>query len=122
MLAQHLGWPQATFISSLKLSDDKSTAEVTREVDGGLETDKMPLPLVATADLRLNEPRYASLPGIMKARKKPLEEIDASSLGVDLEPRIVIKSMSPPPERKAGRLVESVDELLTALKNEAKVL
>ncbi len=122
MLAQLLGWPQATFISELKLSDDASSADVVREVDGGLESDRIPLPAVITADLRLNEPRYASLPGIMKARKKPLEEIEASSLGVDMAPRIVIKSMSPPPERQAGRTVESVDELVDALRNEAKVL
>lgn len=122
MLAQLLGWPQATFISVLKMADDGASAEVTREVDGGLEVDCVKLPAVITADLRLNEPRYASLPGIMKARKKPLEEIDAASLGVDLQPRIVIKSMAPPPERKAGRIVESVDDLVNALRNEAKVL
>jgi len=122
MLAQLLGWPQATFISVLKMADDGASAEVTREVDGGLEVDRVKLPAVITADLRLNEPRYASLPGIMKARKKPLEEIDAASLGVDLQPRIVIKSMAPPPERKAGRIVESVDDLVNALRNEAKVL
>jgi electron transfer flavoprotein beta subunit len=82
----------------------------------------MPLPAVITADLRLNEPRYASLPGIMKARKKPLEQIDAASLGVDLTPRTILKKLSPPPARKAGRKVESVDELIQALRSEAKVL
>jgi len=122
MLAQLLGWPQATFISVLTLADDGASAEVTREVDGGMEVDRVALPAVITADLRLNEPRYASLPGIMKARKKPLEEIDGASLGVDLQPRIVIKSMAAPPERQAGRIVESVDELVNALRNEAKVL
>ncbi|RMD84081.1 MAG: electron transfer flavoprotein subunit beta/FixA family protein [Candidatus Dadabacteria bacterium] len=122
LLAQLLGWPQATFISKLTLADGNASAECVREVDGGLETVRIPLPAVVTADLRLNEPRYASLPGIMKARKKPLEQIDAASLGVDLTPRLRIKSMAPPPERAAGRIVESVDELVAALQNEAKVL
>ncbi len=122
LLAQILGWPQATFISKLDLADGNVSAECVREVDGGLETVKIPLPAVITADLRLNEPRYASLPGIMKARKKPLEEIDAGSLGADLTPRMVVKSMAPPPEREGGRIVESVDELVGALQNEAKVL
>ncbi|RMF24811.1 MAG: electron transfer flavoprotein subunit beta/FixA family protein [Deltaproteobacteria bacterium] len=122
LLAQILGWPQATFISKLELADGNASATCVREVDGGLETVKIPLPAVVTADLRLNEPRYASLPGIMKARKKPLEEIDAASLGADLTPRLVVKSMAPPPERQGGRIVESVDELVTALQNEAKVL
>ncbi len=122
MTAQLLGWPQATFISELKIADDKSSAECTREVDGGMETISVPLPALITADLRLNEPRYASLPGIMKARKKPLEQIEAASLGVDTTPKIVIKSMAPPPAREAGRIVESVDELVTALQSEAKVL
>jgi electron transfer flavoprotein beta subunit len=121
LLAELLAWPQATFISELKLLDG-NTAQCVREVDGGLETVKLPLPAVITADLRLNEPRYASLPGIMKARKKPLEEIDAGSLGVDLKPRLTVKSLSPPAARKAGRKVESVDELLQVLQREAKVL
>ncbi len=120
LLAELLGWPQATFISKLDL--ENGSALCVREVDGGLETVRIKLPAVVTADLRLNEPRYASLPGIMKARKKPLEEIDIGSLGVDTTPRLVVKSMSPPPERKGGRIVESVDELIAALKNEAKVL
>ncbi len=120
MLAQLLGWPQACFISELELDGDK--AKCVREVDGGLETVRFTLPAVITADLRLNEPRYASLPGIMKSRKKPLEEIPASELGVELSPKIVIKAMSPPPERQAGRMVESVDELIEVLQNEAKVL
>jgi len=122
MLAELLGWPQATFISKLELLDGNAAAQCVREVDGGLETVKLPLPAVITADLRLNEPRYASLPGIMKARKKPLEEIDAASLGVDLEPRLTIKSLSPPAARTAGRKVESVDELIHVLQREAKVL
>jgi electron transfer flavoprotein beta subunit len=120
MLAQLLGWPQATFISKLEISGNAASA--VREVDGGLETVKFPIPAVVTADLRLNEPRYASLPGIMKARKKPLEEIDAASLGADLTPRLRIKKLSPPPARKGGRKVESVDELIKVLKTEAKVL
>jgi electron transfer flavoprotein beta subunit len=120
MLAQLLGWPQATFISKLTLAGDKATA--IREVDGGLETIEIPLPAIITNDLRLNEPRYASLPGIMKARKKPLEEIDAGSLGVDLAPRIRIKKVTPPAARSAGRKVESVDELIKVLQTEAKVL
>jgi electron transfer flavoprotein beta subunit len=122
LLAQLLGWPQATFISKLTLEDGNKTATCVREIDGGLQTISMPLPAVITADLRLNEPRYASLPGIMKARKKPLEQIDAASLGVDLTPRTILKKLSPPPARKAGRKVESVDELIQALRSEAKVL
>jgi len=122
MLAELLSWPQATFISELELLDGNAAAKCVREIDGGLETVKVSLPAIITADLRLNEPRYASLPGIMKARKKPLEEIDAASLGVDLTPKLTVKSLAPPPERVGGRLVESVDELLTALQTEAKVL
>ena len=120
MLAQTLGWPQATFISKLELQGDK--VQCVREIDGGLETVSMPLPAVVTADLRLNEPRYASLPGIMKARKKPLEEIDAGALGIDVTPRLTIKKLSPPPARTGGRKVGSVDELIQLLKSEAKVL
>ena len=120
LLAELLGWPQATFISEITF--DGGNATCVREIDGGLETVKCALPAIITADLRLNEPRYASLPGIMKARKKPLEEIDGASLGVDLEPRITIKSIAPPPERQGGRTVESVDELISVLQTEAKVL
>ena len=120
MTAQLLGWPQVTFISKLTLAGDTATA--IREVDGGLETLEVSLPAIITNDLRLNEPRYASLPGIMKARKKPLEEIDAASLGVDLTPRIRVKKMAPPAARSAGRKVESVDELIDVLQTEAKVL
>jgi electron transfer flavoprotein beta subunit len=122
LLAQLLGWPQATFISELTFQDGTAATQCVREIDGGLETVKVKLPAVITADLRLNEPRYASLPGIMKARKKPLEEIDAASLGIDTQPRLTVKSMSPPPARQAGRLVESVDELIKVLQTEAKVL
>jgi len=122
MLAHLLGWPQATFISKLTFAGDKASVECIREVDGGMETIAFALPAIITADLRLNEPRYASLPGIMKARKKPMEEIDAASLGVDLTPRVRIKKMAPPPARTAGRKVESVDELINALQTEAKVM
>jgi electron transfer flavoprotein beta subunit len=120
LLAQLLGWPQATFISEISI--DGGAATCVREIDGGLETVKVSLPAVITADLRLNEPRYASLPGIMKARKKPLEEIDGASLGVDLEPRVTTKSIAPPPERQGGRKVETVDELISVLQTEAKVI
>lgn len=120
LLATRLGLPQASFASKIVLSD--GAAEVTREVDGGLETVKVPLPCVISTDLRLNEPRYAPLPGIMKAKKKPLEEIPIGDLGIDLTPKIKILKMSPPPGREAGRIVESVDELITALKDEAKIL
>jgi len=122
LLAQLLGWPQATFISKLELTDGNKSARCVREIDGGLQTIDVPLPAVITVDLRLNEPRYASLPGIMKARKKPLETIDPASLGVDLTPKITIKALTPPPARKAGRKVESVDELIQALRTEAKVI
>jgi electron transfer flavoprotein beta subunit len=122
LLAQLMGWPQATFISELKLEDGNAAASCVREIDGGLQTIKVTLPAIITADLRLNEPRYASLPGIMKARKKPLEQIEASTLGVDLAPRLSIKTLAPPPERQGGRLVESVDELIKVLQTESKVL
>ncbi len=104
------------------LAGDQKSAKVTREVDGGLETLEVPLPAVVTADLRLNEPRYASLPGIMKARKKELKEIDAASLGVDLAPTLKIKTLAAPPKRQAGRKVASVAELVQVLHTEAKVI
>jgi len=122
LLAQLMGWPQATFISELKLVDGNAAATCVREIDGGLQTIKVSLPAIVTADLRLNEPRYASLPGIMKARKKPLEQIEASTLGVDLTPRLTIKKLTPPAARQGGRLVESVDELIKVLQTESKVL
>ena len=112
--------PQATFASELKISDGK--AEVTREVDGGLQTISINLPAIVTSDLRLNEPRYASLPNIMKAKQKPLESLSAEELGIDLNPRISTVKVSPPPEREAGIIVESIDELVDKLKNEAKVI
>jgi electron transfer flavoprotein beta subunit len=120
MLAEMLGWPQATFASKVELADGKCS--VVREVDGGLETVAFPLPAVITTDLRLNEPRYASLPGIMKARKKPLNEIAADSLGVDLAPKLKIKTLKAPEKRQAGRKVGSVQELVQVLHTEAKVI
>ena len=120
MLAALMNYPQATFASELKIEGEK--AVVTREVDGGLQTIAINLPAVVTSDLRLNEPRYASLPNIMKAKQKPLEVIKSDDLGVDLNPRISKLKVSPPPEREAGIIVESVDQLVEKLKNEAKVI
>jgi electron transfer flavoprotein beta subunit len=120
MIAEMLGWPQATFASKIEIVGEKCT--VVREADGGLETIAFPLPAVITADLRLNEPRYASLPGIMKARKKPLADIAADSLGVDLAPKLKIKTLKAPDKRQAGRKVGSVDELVEVLHTEAKVI
>jgi electron transfer flavoprotein beta subunit len=120
MIAEMLGWPQATFASKIEIVGEKCT--VVREADGGLETLAFPLPAVITADLRLNEPRYASLPGIMKARKKPLADIAADSLGVDLAPKLKIKTLKAPDKRQAGRKVGSVDELVEVLHTEAKVI
>jgi electron transfer flavoprotein beta subunit len=120
MLAEMLGWPQATFASKVEIADGKCT--VVREVDGGLETVGFALPGLITTDLRLNEPRYASLPGIMKARKKELKEMPAASLGVDLTPRLKIKELKAPPKRQAGRKLGSVQELVQVLHSEAKVI
>jgi electron transfer flavoprotein beta subunit len=120
MMAEMLGWPQATFASKIELAEGKCT--VTREVDGGLETIAFPLPAVVTTDLRLNEPRYASLPGIMKARKKELKEIAPESLGIDLAPRLKVKRLTAPPKREAGRKVESAADLVALLHSEAKVI
>ncbi len=122
MLAAILGWPQATFASELVLSDDYQSVDVTREVDGGLETVGFALPGIVTSDLRLNEPRYASLPGIMKARKKEIKEIAAADLGADIEPRLVIRGLEPPAEKQAGQKVETVEELIGLLHDEAKVI
>jgi len=122
MLAALLGWPQACFASKVELASDKTTAKVTREVDGGLETVSIPLPAVITADLRLNEPRYASLPGIMKARKKELKEIPLADLGADAAPKVKIQKLTPPPKRQAGKKVESVEQLMELLHTEAKVI
>ncbi|MCT6855878.1 electron transfer flavoprotein subunit beta/FixA family protein [Bombella pollinis] len=120
MLAAKLGWPQGTFASQIDIADGHAT--VTREVDGGTETLALTLPAVITADLRLNEPRYASLPNIMKARKKPLETLEAASLGVDLTPHLTVVKVAEPPQRTAGIIVETVDELVQKLKTEAKVI
>jgi len=137
-LAERLGWPQATFASKkeslesaeeqrrepgIVLSDDGKEITVVREVDGGLERLALTLPAVATTELRLNKPRFASLPGIIKARKKPLEEIAASSLGgVDLTPRVLVRHLSAPPSRKGGVKVADADELFRKLHEEAKVV
>ena len=120
MLAALLGWPQATFASKLKLSS--GTAQVTREVDGGLETIEITLPAVVTTDLRLNEPRYASLPNIMKAKKKPIDALTPDALGVDPAPRLKILKVDEPPRRHGGRKVGSVAELVDKLMNEARVI
>ncbi len=120
MLAALAGWPQATFASKLMLDGER--AIVTREVDGGLETLSLPLPAVVTVDLRMNEPRYASLPNIMKAKKKPIAEMSAADLGVDLKPRLTVLSVSEPPPRRSGTKVADVAELVDRLKNEANVL
>jgi electron transfer flavoprotein beta subunit len=122
MLAELLGWPQATFASKVELAGDGKSAKVTREVDGGLETLEVPLPAIITADLRLNEPRYASLPGIMKARKKELKEIAVADLGVDVAPKVKIVKLETPPKRSAGRKVETVQELVKLLHDEAKAI
>jgi electron transfer flavoprotein beta subunit len=119
-LAALLGWPQGTFASKLVVADGR--AEVTREIDGGLETVSLALPAVVTTDLRLNEPRYASLPNIMKAKKKPLEIIPAADLGLDLAPRLVTVRVEAPPKREAGVRVATVAALVDKLKNEAKVI
>lgn len=120
MLSALLGWPQATFVSELEI--DGGGAKATREVDGGLQVVKVKTPAVITVDLRLNEPRYASLPNIMGAKKKPLDEKTPEDYGVDVSPRLEIISTVEPEERKAGVIVESVDELITKLKDEAGAL
>jgi electron transfer flavoprotein beta subunit len=119
MLAALLNWPQATFASKLIVAD--GTATVTREIDGGLETIAIALPAVVSTDLRLNEPRYATLPNIMKAKKKPLETMTPEALGVDVAPRLTTLSMTEPPKRAAGVLVADVAELLAKLKNEGVI-
>jgi len=120
MLSALLDWPQATFASKIDVKDGK--LEVTREIDEGLETIEISTPAIVTCDLRLNEPRYASLPNIMKAKKKPIEQLIASELSVDLEPKIQQMKVEEPPKRKAGIKVSSVAELVQKLKNEAKVI
>ena len=120
MLSALLGWPQGAFASKIEIDGD--SASVTREIDGGLQTLKVALPAVMSADLRLNEPRYASLPNIMKAKKKPLDTKEAADYGVDIAPRLEVLSTAEPEARKAGIKVESVAELVDKLKNEAGVL
>ena len=120
MLSALLGWSQATFASEIKINGN--TAEVTREVDGGMQTINVKMPLVATTDLRLNEPRYASLPNIMKAKKKPIDKKTVADLGIDITPRLEVVTTEEPEARKAGVIVSSVEELVDKLKNEAGVL
>lgn len=120
MLAALLGWAQGTFAS--KIEKDGEALKVTREVDGGLETVSLKLPAIVTTDLRLNEPRYASLPNIMKARKKPIETVKPADLGVDVTPRLTVLKVEEPPKRQAGKKVASVQELVEKLRTEAKVI
>jgi electron transfer flavoprotein beta subunit len=120
MLAALLGWPQGTFASRIEIAGD--AAIVTREVDGGIETVRLTLPAVITADLRLNEPRYASLPNIMKARKKPIDVVTPADLGVDVTPRLAVVKVEEPAKRQAGVKVGSVADLVAKLRTEAKVI
>jgi electron transfer flavoprotein beta subunit len=120
MLAALLDWPQATFANRLEI--DEGRARVAREVDGGLETVEIALPAVVTTDLRLNTPRYASLPSIMKAKKKPLEVVKPAELGIDPAPRLATVKVDEPGQRKAGILVKDVAELVEKLRNEAKAI
>jgi electron transfer flavoprotein beta subunit len=120
MLAALLGWPQATFCSKIELGEGEAT--ITREIDGGLQTLKVKAPFIATTDLRLNEPRYASLPNIMKAKKKPIDEKTPADLGVDTTPRLKVLKTSEPAKRQAGVKVGSIAELVSKLKNEAGVI
>jgi electron transfer flavoprotein beta subunit len=120
MLSALLGWSQGTFASKLKVEGEKLM--VTREVDGGLETVSLKLPAVITTDLRLNEPRYASLPNIMKAKKKPIDTMTPEQLGVDVTPRLVTLKVDEPPKRQGGKKVASVAELVDKLRNEARVI
>jgi len=122
ILAGLLGWPQAGSASSLTLDDTKTMVTVAREVDSGIQEVRLPLPAVISADLRLNEPRYATLPNLMKAKKKKMEVIKADTLGVDLAPRLRVLKVEEPPARAGGKKVEDVDELLDKLRTEAKVL
>ncbi|MFQ6023233.1 MAG: electron transfer flavoprotein subunit beta/FixA family protein [Acidiferrobacterales bacterium] len=120
MLSALLGWSQGTFISRLEIGED--TAEVTREVDTGLEKLTLKMPAVVTVDLRLNEPRYPSLPNMMRAKKKPMDQYTPADLGVDVEPRVKILNVKEPPKRNAGVVVSNVAELVDKLKKEAKVI
>ena len=120
MLAALLGWSQATFASKLEINGE--FANVTREIDGGLETVKVTMPCIVTTDLRLNEPRYASLPNIMKAKKKPIDQMTPADLGVDIAPRLTTLKVVEPQKREAGVRVENIEQLVDKLKNEAKVI
>ena len=120
MLAALLGWSQGTFASEIALDGDK--LNVTREIDGGLQTVQLAMPAIVTADLRLNEPRYASLPNIMKAKKKPIDEKTVADFSADAAPRLEIVKVAEPPVREAGVIVENVNELVEKLKNEAGVI
>ena len=122
MLAALLGWPQATFASKVELAADQKSVQVTREVDGGLETVGFTLPGIITADLRLNEPRYASLPGIMKARKKEIKEVAIADFGADVTPRLKVLNLEPPAKKQAGKKLETVQALVDSLHTEAKVI
>ena len=120
MLSAMLNWGQATFASKLEIQDKK--IKVSREIDGGIENIEVNLPAIVTTDLRLNEPRYASLPNIMKAKRKPIDEINVEDLNIDIEPRLEILKVEEPKSREAGIMVKSVDEMIEKLKNEAKVI
>ena len=120
MLSAMLNWGQATFASKLEIQDKK--IKVSREIDGGIENIEVNLPAIVTTDLRLNEPRYASLPNIMKAKRKPIDEIKVENLNIDIEPRLEILKVEEPKSREAGIMVKSVDEMIEKLKNEAKVI
>lgn len=122
MLAALLDWPQATFASKVELAADQKSAQVTREVDGGLETIGFSLPGIITADLRLNEPRYASLPGIMKARKKEIKEVAIASLGAEMTPQLKVQKLEPPAKKQAGKKLETAQALVDSLHTEAKVI
>jgi electron transfer flavoprotein beta subunit len=122
MLAALLGWPQATFVSKIEFLDNKTRARCTRETDGGLEVIAIKLPAIITTDLRLNEPRYVSLPGLLKARRRPIEILTCDELRVAVRPLTSVLSIASPAKRAAGTRVDSVEELITKLRQEAKVL
>ena len=122
MLAALLAWPQATFVSKIEFLDNKMRARCVRETDDGLEVVAIKLPGIITTDLRLNEPRYVSLPGLMKARRKPIEIVTCDQLSVSVRPLTTVLSTESPPKRAAGARVNSVEELIAKLRNEAKVL
>src|SRR5438477_11306579 len=122
MLSGLLGWPQATFVSTIEFLDNKTCARCTRETDAGLEVVELDLPAIITTDLRLNEPRYVSLPGLIRARRKPIEVLTCDQVGVNVRPLTTVLSVARPPKRPAGTRVESVEELITKLKQEAKVI